>query len=212
MAGLAEWTTLDSPLTSDHLPIEVTIHLKPTIHQPLAPEKFNLEKADWERFQLLLSQHRHLSRTVDQLNEEITREILKAARASIPLKRQGLGQRGNPWWNLACKLAVKKKRKTRQQYLLLKKRQATAQDIQVRHAAMKAANTACKKAIAEAKLQYWKAKAKDKPGDLTTMWQSLKILKRAYNPPGHRRRKGATVPGGKSTGISAALCQRQHHC
>ena len=34
MAGLAEWTTLDSPLTSDHLPIEVTIHLKPTIHQP----------------------------------------------------------------------------------------------------------------------------------------------------------------------------------
>ena len=105
MAGLAEWTTLDSPLTSDHLPI------KPTIHHPLAQEKFNLEKADWERFQLLLSEHGRLdlSKTVDQLNEEISREILKPARASIPLKRQGLGQQGNPWWNLACKLAVKKK-------------------------------------------------------------------------------------------------------
>ena len=80
---------------------------------PLAPEKFNLEKADWKRFQLLLSEHRRidLSETVDQLNEEIKREILQAARASIPLKRQGLGQRGNPWWNLACKPAVKKKRK-----------------------------------------------------------------------------------------------------
>ena len=75
MAGLTEWTTLDSPLTSDHLPIEVTIFLKPIIHQPLAPEKFNLEKADWERFQLLLSEQCRLdlSKTVDQLNEEITR-------------------------------------------------------------------------------------------------------------------------------------------
>ena len=43
----------------------------------------------------------------------------------------------------------------------------------------KAANTACKKAVAEAKLQYWEAKAKDKPGDLRTMWQSLKILTKA---------------------------------
>ena len=105
MAGLAEGTTLESPLTSDHLPTEVTIHLKPTIHQPSAPDNFNLEKADWERFHLLLSEHRRLdlSKSVDQLKEEITREILKAARASIPLKRQGLGQRGNPWWHLACK-------------------------------------------------------------------------------------------------------------
>ena len=187
MAGLTEWTTLDSPLTSDHLPIEVTIFLKPIIHQPSAPEKFNLEKADWERFQLLLSEQCRLdlSKTVDQLHEEITREILKAARALIPLKRQGLGQWGSPWWNLACKLAVKRKRKAHHQYLLLKKRQATAQDIQVRHAAMKAANTACKKVVAEAKLQYWEAQAKDKPGDLGTMWQSLKILRRAYNPPDH---------------------------
>ena len=117
MAGLAERTTLDSPLTLDYLPIIVTIHLKPTTHQPLAPEKFNLEKADWKRFQLLLSDHRclDLSRTVDQLNEEITREILKAAKASIPLMRQGLGQQGNPWWNLACKMAVKKKRKAHRQ-------------------------------------------------------------------------------------------------
>ena len=128
-----------------------------------------------------MSEHRRLdpSKTVDQLNEEITREILKAVRDSIPLKRQGLGQRDNPWWNLACKLAVKKKRKAHRQYLLLKKRQATAQDIQVRHAAMKAANTACKKAVAEAKLQYWETKAKDKPGDPRTMWQSLTILKKA---------------------------------
>ena len=172
MAGLTEWTTLDSPLTSDHLPIEVTIFLKPIIHQPSAPEKFNLEKADWERFQLLLSEQCRLdlSKTVDQLNEEITREILKAARASIPLKRQGDGQWGSPWWNLACKLAVKKKRKAHRQYLLLKKRQATVQDIQVRHAAMKAANTACKKVVAEAKLHYCEAQAKDKPGDLRTMW------------------------------------------
>ena len=50
---------------------------------------------------------------------------------------------------------------------------------------MKAANTACKKAVAEAKLQYWEAQAKDKPGDLRTKWQSLKILRRAYNPPDH---------------------------
>ena len=50
---------------------------------------------------------------------------------------------------------------------------------------MKAANTACKKVVAEAKLQYREAQAKDKPGDLMTMWQSLKILRRAYNPPDH---------------------------
>ena len=94
---------------------------------------------------------------------------------------------------LACKLAVKKKRKAHRQYLLLKKRQVTAQDIQVRHAAMKAANTACKKAVAEAKLQYWEAKAKDKPGDLSTMWQSLKILKKAFYPPDH----DLTTPDGR---------------
>ena len=50
---------------------------------------------------------------------------------------------------------------------------------------MKAANTACKKAVAEAKLQYWEAKARDKPGYLRTMWQSLKILKKAHSPPNH---------------------------
>ena len=50
---------------------------------------------------------------------------------------------------------------------------------------MRVTNTDCKKTVAEAKLQYWEAKAKDKPGDLRSMWQSLKILKRAYNPPDH---------------------------
>ena len=77
---------------------------------PWPQKNLTWRKQTWKRFQLLLSEQRRLdlSKTVDQLNEEITREILKAARASIPLRRQGLGQRGSPWWNLACKLAVKK--------------------------------------------------------------------------------------------------------
>lgn len=86
-------------------------------------------------------------------------------------------------WNEDCRRARTKKVRTLKIYLKLKQRRSTVEEIKNAHKDMVSAKSACKKTIAAAKLAFWKASTQAKPGDITSAWRSLRILKSAYNPP-----------------------------
>ena len=149
--------------------------------------------------------------SIEQINKELSEQILQAAYQNIPRKNKWVGPRGNPWWTTKCKETVKRKRKLCNTYLLLKKKQAKIDEISNVYIKMKEANVACqkkkkkkkkknqnknknkqtnqkkqkqkKKPIAQAKLCFWTSAAREQSSDLTRMWKNLKILKRTYNPP-----------------------------
>ena len=185
LAAATDWRVLGDPMSSDHLPILITVHLTPVFYRPARPPAFNLDKADWEAYQQHLNSVPELdfSQSVDQLNEDVTAQILQAAKMAIPFWKPGRYP-GNPWWNQACKTAVAAKRVACRRYLRLKRqRMVTVDDAQAAFKAMQAAKVACNRTVAAAKRSYWEEAAHKHQHDLPTLWNQVKILKGRYNPP-----------------------------
>eukprot|EP00745_Piridium_sociabile_P037673 TRINITY_DN6865_c0_g1_i3.p1 TRINITY_DN6865_c0_g1~~TRINITY_DN6865_c0_g1_i3.p1 ORF type:complete len:1255 (-),score=165.91 TRINITY_DN6865_c0_g1_i3:139-3903(-) len=177
LAAYTDWTTLDDPMSSDHLPIQITIDMEPTVHIPPAEKRFQLKKANWDKFQTILTNNYEpdLNKSIDELNTEITSMIINAANNSIPTKTLDFKFRGQPWWTEECKTAVKDKRKA---FICFKK-----DDSDENFTLMKSTKQNVKKVIATAKLDYWENSVKENRGDLTSAWKNIRILKRQYNPP-----------------------------
>ncbi|XP_076067748.1 uncharacterized protein LOC143040552 [Oratosquilla oratoria] len=168
IAGITEWAVQDDPLSSDHLPITVTLHLTPTTHPPPSQATLNLGKADWTTFQAHLADAHlklELTRPIEELNTLFTDIVLEAARLAIPVTGGKHGRRGHPWWTENCKEAVEKKKLAYQRY----RREGS----ESAHIEMKQTKALCKKTIAQAKLDYWKNVKKDKL-DLTEAWKRFK--------------------------------------
>ncbi|XP_076061428.1 uncharacterized protein LOC143037196 [Oratosquilla oratoria] len=164
-------------MSSDHLPIAITLHLSPILHLPHTQSKLDLKRADWNAYQAFpssTSYHHDEDSSIDGINEAFTTTILAAARHSIPLVKPGNGRRGHPWWTDACLKAVQEKRRTYHRYLKEGTKDAFV--------SMKKANAECKRTIAGAKLDFWK-KSEEDMTDLTAAWNRLKTLKMRYNPP-----------------------------
>ncbi|XP_076037135.1 uncharacterized protein LOC143022692 [Oratosquilla oratoria] len=146
LAGATDWFTLNDPMSSDHLPISITIHLSPTLHLPPAQEKLNLSRADWKAFQAFLVNfqcHHDPNSTIEDLNARFTDTVLAAASHAIPQVRTGNGRRGHPWWTDDCQNAVRNKRRAYQRYL----REGTEEAF----TDMKRTKAECKRTIARAK-------------------------------------------------------------
>ncbi|XP_076046164.1 uncharacterized protein LOC143028238 [Oratosquilla oratoria] len=164
-------------MSSDHLPIKITVHLTPIVHLPPPQGKFELERADWTAYQTFLVDTNFcpdLTSSVEELNTLLTQTVLEAARHAIPVTSAGRGRRGHPWWNDDCKIAVERKKRAYQRYM--------TDDSEEAYIAMKETKAQCKKAIARAKLAYW-SNSKDDHQDLTAAWKRFKELKSRYNPP-----------------------------
>ena len=54
ITAIAHWEVISDPMTSDHLPIHITLQLSPTIYPSNNSPKFNYDKANWEKFQHIL--------------------------------------------------------------------------------------------------------------------------------------------------------------
>ena len=55
IAAKADLEVMNDPLSSDHLPIKITIHLSPTLHSSQPSDALNFEKADWQGYQTMLT-------------------------------------------------------------------------------------------------------------------------------------------------------------
>ena len=115
------WIVLDDLYTSDHFPIVLEYlqdHPTPTI------PKFNLEKADWDRFD-------NLTKQIDQFNDRkdhnetntyFTEFVINAAKESIPMCKNIPHKRTVPWWNDELSDLVKEKHFLGRQLDKLKRR------------------------------------------------------------------------------------------
>ena len=101
LAAITSWLPLEDPLNSDHLPIKIEIEVAPSRQPPEVKKTFLYQKADWDKFQIILMNSNFKSdpsKSVDQENAEITHEILHAAEQSIPIQGGKCdGVRGHPW-------------------------------------------------------------------------------------------------------------------
>ncbi|XP_076062470.1 uncharacterized protein LOC143037801 [Oratosquilla oratoria] len=177
LAGITDGSTLNDPMSSDHLPIKITVHLTPIVHLPPPQGKFKLERADWTAYQTFLVDTNFcpdLTSSVEELNTLLTQTVIEAARHAIPVTSAGRGRRGHLWLNDDCKIAVERKKRAYQRYM--------TDDSEEAYIAMKETKAQCKKAIARAKLAYW-SNIKDDHQDLTAAWKRFKELKSHYNPP-----------------------------
>ncbi|KAL8607375.1 hypothetical protein ACOMHN_024400 [Nucella lapillus] len=126
LAGDGDWWVGGDPLSSDHLPVTITLQIGPVRDPTVHPLKFNYDKGDWDVFRNKLSQleienAHHLS--VEDLYSSLSTNIKCAVQHAVPEFRPGAaGTRNNPWWNSDCEWAVKEKRRACRAY----KRNATA--------------------------------------------------------------------------------------
>ena len=105
-------------LTSDHLPLLISISHGTNIHVQKHEPKYNYAKADWPAFAENLSYI--TSRDVESSDENvyytnITAKCLQAANKSIPMTKQfsmADGKKRVKWWNERCHEAYKKLKKS----------------------------------------------------------------------------------------------------
>ena len=191
LIGDVGWTVGDDPLSSDHLPITITFNTSVARNCPATNEKFNYNKADWSRFRAELGTSPigdHGALSVNALNSLIIKNILTAARLSIPTTKMGSTRtHNNPWWSAACGEAVKRKR-----YYYKKYRQNCTEET---HGEMTKAKIECKKVIAQAKLDHWNhfVGNLDDKADLGAVYKEIKKIKQQYCLPDSDLREGDRV-------------------
>lgn len=101
---LIEYATLDI-LLSDHRPLILTVtKVDKDADLPLFKQKFNLRRADWERFHKIIGNNmdrltsQNENGDVERMAVAIERTIVDAADQSIPRKRH-VRDKGISWWN-----------------------------------------------------------------------------------------------------------------
>ena len=168
-------------LSSDHLPITISMTHAADMGNSAPVTRFRYESADWDRFRAELGS---VDIDVDQpdlenVNSRIVSSLLGAARVAIPTTSGGTARPGsNPWWNADCEEAVRTKRKL---YKIYCRNQTTET-----HEDMKLANRNCNKVTARAKRDYWLAFSDSVSAgktDLGSVWKKIKKMRQQYVAP-----------------------------
>ncbi|MCB4763501.1 MAG: endonuclease/exonuclease/phosphatase family protein [Sulfurovum sp.] len=102
LAGGVGWEVGVDTLSSDHLPITISMTHAADMGSSAPATRFKYESADWDRFRAELGS---VDIDVDQpdlenVNSRIVSSLLEAARVAIPTTSGGTARPGsNPWWN-----------------------------------------------------------------------------------------------------------------
>eukprot|EP00745_Piridium_sociabile_P040864 TRINITY_DN7953_c0_g1_i4.p1 TRINITY_DN7953_c0_g1~~TRINITY_DN7953_c0_g1_i4.p1 ORF type:complete len:1264 (+),score=154.07 TRINITY_DN7953_c0_g1_i4:321-4112(+) len=176
-----EWTVGDDPLSSDHLPITITLRMGARVEPHAHTPNFNYDRADWDLFRARLD----TSPIPDQEGLSVTglytalqTNILVAAEQAIPISKPGRpGTRNSPWWTAECDRAVRAKRRACGHY----KANANVDT----HANMKIKKEASNKTVAEAQLAHWTSYISDVGGhtNLGEVFAKIKKMKQQYVLP-----------------------------
>ena len=106
-----DWTTHDDDSGgSDHLPIKIDINKS---YDFSIFTKWNFKKADWEQYRKLAVFNKPIQDFSDaqSIADYIVETINLAGEKAIGKINIGPDKPPKPWWNSACKLAVKNKKK-----------------------------------------------------------------------------------------------------
>lgn len=179
VAGGAIWEVGEDPLSSDHLPVSISIDCEVDREINTPEDKYNYGTADWEAFreELRASPIATEGLSSEQLNDRITTNILAAADKTIPKCKPPNRKNYHPWWTKQCQESIKHKRKTYKIY----KSNCNEENFKT----MKQAQINSKKIIAEAKREYWREFVYERrvDEDLNEVWKKAKKLKHQYSPP-----------------------------
>ena len=102
---------------SDHFPIQVS-EVGPSVQQ--RPQRWKLNKANWEQFRVHCEQSIHPNAFEDCENpaELFTSLLYSAAQKTIPRTSTNPKHRNKPWFNDDCKKAIKERRSVLRQFNL----------------------------------------------------------------------------------------------
>ena len=105
LAELFTWSVNEDPLGSDHFPVWIQSKDNPVLCS--RPRRWNVQKADWERFQVSVETSFHSGADPSGMSaEDFTSIILDSADQSIP-KTSDQPRRSVPWWTKECRDAIR---------------------------------------------------------------------------------------------------------
>ena len=112
LATLLHWTPHSDPHGSDHFPLIISSDQE----QPPVPRppRWNLSKANWSQFNKILKLPNHFN-SPNESCQEITDNLLQAARQSIPIKQPSTHKSAH-WWTPECTQARKTQQRAYTQY------------------------------------------------------------------------------------------------
>ena len=182
---IENWMPLPEHINgSDHYPIYFEIEIESeTIPVNHYPPKFDFDKANWNRFSILLEEAAEnnslASPSINIYMENIKNAIQNSAKNSIPMKNNNykLG-RYAPWWNEECKQAVQSERAANKK---LYKNYTQENKYKVQDA-----RQTRKKTIASAKLAYMQEYIKNNVTDYkdtSKLWRKVQQLRNKRKGP-----------------------------
>ena len=175
--------TPEEQYDSDHFPI-ILNRINNNTYQA-EPERFNLARADWNKFQSVTAMEMIEDTSVNELNETLTRKILLAATKAIPLIKGHQKTCTAPYWNEACENAKRSKKQ-----LQTRLRRNPNQKNRIAYNRARAQERLC---INEARKTSWK----NYISTINTSTPSAKIWKKIKKISG--RRKAHPLPVVKDT-------------
>ena len=181
--GASEWSVLTEHLyISDHFPIYGSIPTGGDTNAEPPEDKFNLDKADWEKLQGYL-----INNAIDIDNVQISDQygtvneaIMGAAKEAIPVHKQKGKYKGQIWWNEDCDKAKKQLKQCSQTLFI----NLTIEN----YDKWKDAEREYTKTISLAKLSHWEQTLKDEIRDYRDskiLWRKVKQIRRGKTP--HKR-------------------------
>ena len=109
-----EYNVLDDSMGSDHLPITIKLN-QPTFYDPNDIDKFNIRKADWEKFKSTINLAFNIPNqetSIENKYKYFIDELNKAAELSIPKTKNKQKNLKVPYWSDKCEDAIKKRKKS----------------------------------------------------------------------------------------------------
>ena len=111
---LFDWGISSDPGPSDHYQIKLTLSPSSIHHVKTFTPGWNLKRADWSKFEVMVS--RTLGDSDHPDISVILRAISSAAQASVPKSKQPRKKASAPWWTPACSRAIAQRKRALKQY------------------------------------------------------------------------------------------------
>ena len=111
---LTDYSVLSDTMGSDHLPTAIKIN-QPTFYDPNDIDKFNIRKADWDKFKATINLAFNIPNqqiSIEEKYKYFIDEITNAAELAIPKTKNKHKNLKVPYWNDKCEEAIKKRKKS----------------------------------------------------------------------------------------------------
>ena len=163
------WLVHDDPLGSDHFPVWIQLEDEPVLGT--RPQRWNLRKADWTKFESLLEALISARAETSAMSaEDFTSLLLSCADGCIP-KTAGQPRRTPvPWWTKECRDAIRARERAYKKF----DRRSTTENL----IAFRKARAFARRTIKEAKAVSWRnyVTSLSRFTPLTEVWTRIKRI------------------------------------